>query len=268
MKNKKLTNKDYWDDIYQRNFYILNTLSNFRWLQSYYHFVFQKILSRYIDLSRHKNVLEVGCAPGNYLVKLNRFFSLTPFGVEYAEKGYQETIQNFERNKLPGSNIFLMDFFSENFQKQNYERYDLVFSAGFIEHFSDPRSVILKQLDLTKKGGLLICLIPNVRYLNEWISPRDIVSLHNQSIMERSNFRKIFLTIPKTSVLYCEYFGGVFNFGMLNMKNYFLKLLVIFLLIIQRFTLDLLQKIVFILFQKDFTSRYTSPSLLCILRKE
>jgi SAM-dependent methyltransferase len=268
MENRKLTKRDYWESIYQKNFHILNILSNFRWLQSYYHFIFQKILTRYIDPMRHKNVLEIGCAPGNYLVKLHQFFSLTPFGVEYAEKGYAETLENFKKNDLPQGNIFLSDFFDENFQRKNYERYDMVFSAGFIEHFGYPHTVLVKQMHLLKKGGLLVCLIPNVRYLNEWLSPVEIIDIHNQEIMDITVFRSLFDGIPGANILYCNYFGGIFNVGVLNMRHAFLKRIVFLSLILQRITFDFLQKFIFIVFRRDIVLRYTSPSLICILQKQ
>lgn len=267
MENQKLTGKEYWEDIYQQNFLLLNIVSNSRFFQSYYHFAFQNILSRFIKTPSHQSVIEIGCAPGNYLIKFHRFFGLVPFGVEYAPKGFYETVQNFQRNGLPEKNIILADFFDEQFQKENCEKYDIVFSAGFIEHFSDPLDVLKKQFNLIRPGGLLICLIPNVKYINEWLTSKDLVALHNQEIMNESILGELSAHIPGATILYNSYFGGIFNFGLLNIQNYLGRKIVKFLLIVQRLTLDNLEKIWFVLFHKDCVSRYSSPSLLCILEK-
>lgn len=268
MENKKLTGKEYWEGMYQQNFRLLNAISNGRLFQSYYHFAFRNILTRFIKVQRHQSVIEIGCAPGNYLIKFYRFFGLTPFGVEYAPKGFQETIQNFQRNGLPEKNIILADFFDERFQKENTEKYDIVFSAGFIEHFSDPLDVLKKQIQLIRPGGLLICLIPNVKYVNEWLSSKELVALHNQSIMSEKAMRELCIQIPGTTLLYNNYFGGIFNFGLLNIENSLGRKIVFLLFIVQRFTLDMVEKAWFILSRKDCISQYSSPSLLCIIEKK
>jgi hypothetical protein len=123
-------------------------------------------------------------------------------------------------------------------------------------------------MHLLKKGGLLVCLIPNVRYLNEWLSPVEIIDIHNQEIMDITVFRSLFDGIPGANILYCNYFGGIFNVGVLNMRHAFLKRIVFLSLILQRITFDFLQKFIFIVFRRDIVLRYTSPSLICILQKQ
>lgn len=268
MENKKLTGLKYWDNMYQQNFRFLNTLSNSLFFQSYYHFVFRKVLSRFIKNSNHKSVIEIGCAPGNYLIKFNRFFGLVPYGVEYAPSGFEETIQNFRYNSLPVENVILADFFDKEFQRKNREQYDIVFSAGFIEHFSDPLDVLTKQVDLIRSGGILICLIPNVKYINEWFSSRELVALHNQEIMTDIALQNLAAQVPGTSIRYNSYFGGIFNFGLLNIRNPLGRKIIFLLFIIQRFTLDIFEKGWFLFFRRDCTSKYSSPSLLCILEKK
>ena len=41
------------------------------------------------------------------------------------------------------------------------EYFDVVFSAGVVEHFTDPTEVIRIHLELMKNGGFLIIMMPN-----------------------------------------------------------------------------------------------------------
>jgi len=41
--------------------------------------------------------------------------------------------------------------------------FDIVFSMGFIEHFSDLDSIVGKHVELLKKHGILLLGVPNYR---------------------------------------------------------------------------------------------------------
>lgn len=261
---KSFAEKKYWKDIYQKDYDWINAISNLKLMQSYYYFALMKILRRYISRDL-ETVLEVGCAPGNYLVKFAREFQLEPFGVEYAEEGYRATVKNFERYGLPVRNIVLADFFNPEFLGDHQGSYGVVFSAGFIEHFENPRKIIEQQLSLLKKDGILVCLIPNVRYINELFSSQEIIDIHNQEIMSIPAFQELF--VGQGEILYCDYFGGPINFGLYKSRGILLKILHLGVYAFQRVFLDTLSKTLFLFFQKDPVNRYASPSLLCVMRR-
>lgn len=261
-----LVEKKHWDDIYTGNFNFSSRVSNSKLFQSYYHFALFSIISRFLRKDEIKSVIEVGCAPGNYLVKFKKYFGLVAYGLEYSKKGYQKTVKNLEKYGIPSENIFLNDFFDDDFLAKNKEKYDVAFSTGFIEHFDHPEDVVLRHGDLIRPGGLVICLIPNKRYLNAFFTSKKSLALHNREIMSKKELGNIF---KKSSflVLYCNYFGGIFNVGLFQAKNPIVKIVHNIVFIFQRIFLDILQKIYFKLTRKDLVSKFSSPSLICIAKK-
>jgi 2-polyprenyl-3-methyl-5-hydroxy-6-metoxy-1,4-benzoquinol methylase len=168
------------------------------------HHVWNVLLPRY--LKTKGKLLEVGCAPGRYLISLNRQFGLEPYGVDYEQTGVDETRRNFERAKLDTSNIIHADFFSPQFQKKYRESFDVVFSNGFIEHFPNPKEVVRLHSDLVKPGGQLIVMIPALRginYLIERLVNIDVLRIHNTEIMTRKTFAELF---PQGE--YCGHYGS------------------------------------------------------------
>ena len=266
MNKTNLSEKTHWQSIHQRNDNLINIPSNLKILQGYYHFALFKIIKKFWNKD-YNNFLEIGCAPGNYLVKFKKTFKIDAFGVEYEKEGYLKTIQNVSQYGIPEKNIVLADFFDSNFLQSNYEKFNIVFSAGFIEHFQDPKEIIKKQASLLAKNGLLICIIPNARYAIEFLSDKKTISLHNQSIMNPKAFRDFF-DVESFEIEYCNYFGGLFNFGIFGQKKFISKIIFKSLFVIQRLILDNLEKIYFMIIGRDLTCKYTSPSLLCIAIKK
>jgi len=108
-------------------------------------------------------LLEVGSAPGFRLVEMNRRLGYIPYGVEYSAPGVGINRRTFAANGLDPALVIHADFFSEEFQENFREHFDVVTSYGFIEHFSDAAVVVRKHQALLKKGGRLLVVIPNLR---------------------------------------------------------------------------------------------------------
>ncbi len=266
MINKKKSKKEHWQKIHRKNNYLINAISNFKVLQGYCHFVLSKIVNRFWS-KNYKNFIEIGCAPGNYLIKFKKYFNIDVFGVEYSEEGYHKTLENIKNYGISASNIALDDFFNSNFLENNKEKYNIVFSSGFIEHFDNPDYVIEKQKLLLKSSGLIICIIPNVKFINKLLAGNKLLEIHNQKIMDIKTYKSIFEKC-NLKIEYCDYFGGLINFGLFGNKKGTSKAIFAFLFFIQRLFIDNIQKIIFLLTKKDLTSKFTSPSLICIARKK
>lgn len=101
------------------------------------------------------------------------------------------------------------DFFSDDFQSDFRECFDIVISRGFIEHFKDVNWAIKKHLNLLAKGGCLIVNIPNLRGISftmTWIFNRPGMSRHNLAIMRKGEFLKLFRK-EGLSCTFCDYYG-------------------------------------------------------------
>ena len=86
-------------------------------------------------------------------------------GVEYLDIACRKTEENFRLNEIEKFHLFQHDFFSFNTK----EKYDLVSSFGFIEHFDNTEEVFAKHCDLVNDNGYLVIGLPNLRGINHII---------------------------------------------------------------------------------------------------
>jgi len=150
MSEAPLTDRLLWDEEWAGR-----RTRDFNPKRNYLHHIQDKLLSGKLSPG-NKELLEVGCGSGKYLVHFAREFGYTVSGIDFSLKGTEMARRKLEEDGVE-ANIVHSDFFTYDFEK----RYDVVFSAGFIEHFSDTRAVVEKMIGLTKVGGVLIATIPN-----------------------------------------------------------------------------------------------------------
>ena len=95
------------------------------------------IYNNFLPKIKDAKILDVGCVPGNNLIKFHKKFGFDPYGVDYSEIGVEKNKENFISNNLNLNNIICIDFFSNSFKNQYKKFFDIVFSGGFIfRHFS------------------------------------------------------------------------------------------------------------------------------------
>ncbi len=238
------------------------------YMRSYDDYLLWDVLyPKYMPRAKNTKVLEIGSAPGNYLVRLSKTFGFIPFGVEYSESGVELNRRKFISNNIDPDHVIQSDFFSKRFHEQYAGYFDIVVSRGFIEHFTDTQDVIEKHLNLLAGGGYLFITVPNYRginYILQWIFNRKILGLHRLDIMEKERFLKLFQE-KNLSVLHCDYWG-TFNFGLFNSRKDSL------LRLIHRSCeyVQLLLNVVFrALFRdKEMRIRFSSPHLIFIGQKK
>ena len=284
----KLTEKAYWNSLYEPKVLEQERRSSKRHLRllikrilvatfggkalEYRHsyadyLLWNVIYKKYMPKAKGAKVLEIGSAPGWHLVRLNQTFGFTPYGVEYSESGVESNRKIFTLHNINPDNVIHTDFFSDKFHKQYKGYFDIVISRGFIEHFTDIEGVIEKHTNLLTEGGYLIVSIPNLRganYILTWLFHRELIPMHNLSIMRKGEFSKLF-DKEGLLTLFCDYYG-TFDFGMFDTKrNSPMRFVLAFC---QRLQLAL--NVVFRLLFKDkgAKSRLFSPALIFIGVKE
>jgi SAM-dependent methyltransferase len=127
-------------------------------------------------------VLEIGCAPGKWLVFLAREIGLKPSGIEYTSAGMKATLRNFDMLGVESGFVRDGDFF----QIEPQPRFDVVISLGFIEHFLEIESVFRRHLEWLKPGGTLVIGVPNFRGIYgpiQAVLDKTILDKHNLKIM-------------------------------------------------------------------------------------
>ena len=277
---KKLTDKDYWESIYEvqsesssRIKLLLRKLAstsffNFFFRAYYDYLLWDHVFPESIEsLHSGQLVIEIGSAPGDFLVRFSKRFGFTPFGIEYTTYGASQNRKAFINNDLNPNNVIEQDFFSDEFIFQNKEKFDLVISRGFIEHFENLDDVIRRHVELIKPGGLLIVLIPNLRGIY-WLWTRifnpEQLKLHNLEIMKLDSFSRLF-ELDNISSLKCSYFG-TFGFWLFTApkESKFVNFIIRLLLILQLF-LNFIFRVFF--GKKGFETSMFSPNLIYIGRK-
>jgi SAM-dependent methyltransferase len=270
----RLADKTYWDGIYgSRSTAKSNRpasraqgksiLSN-GILRSYADcLLWDAILPKYLPRQRDIKVLEVGSAPGHNLVRLHQTFGYFPYGVDYSDSGVRINREVFEQHNLPKENVIHADFLSEEFHSRFKGFFEIVSSAGFIEHFNDVVPIIEGHLDLLAPGGYLVVSVPNLRGLNGSLQrffDKSLLPIHNLHIMEKSCFSKLFERddlIP----LFCNYYG-LFNFNLFIAKKGSIRWFLLAFCKVQQLLLNLVFRLLF--GKRGCESKTFSPYLLFI----
>ncbi len=226
---------------------------------------FYAICKNHLPKSYGFKLLEVGSAPGSFLVQFSRVFGCEPFGIEYTEAGMKVNREIFKKNKLDPDNIFFTNFFSDDFQSAHRDSFDVVMSRGFIEHFNDVSSVIKSHKNLAAKDGICLISLPNLNGINYFLAnffKKDIIKIHNLSIMDKIVLQDI-CERNGLKTLYCNYYG-MFDFNLFS-SSYGLKSTILDLCHNSQGILNLF----FNCFCKNRTleSKYYSPYLLYIGKK-
>ncbi|WP_299062898.1 class I SAM-dependent methyltransferase [uncultured Polaribacter sp.] len=97
------------------------------------------------------NVLEVGCAQGAFIKKINTLFNLNKtVGLELNESAVSKS-KKWE----------ILNQTVQSFSKKNKDEFDLVCSYQVLEHIAEVKSFLQAKIDCLKVGGKLIISVPN-----------------------------------------------------------------------------------------------------------
>ena len=195
------------------------------------------VFDRYLPAIPGLKVLEIGGAPGPYLIYLAKRFGYQAYSLDYSSVGNHRTEENFRAAGIP-VNIIERDLFAPNV-REGLPAFDIVYSLGFIEHFDDLRLVIKKHLELVKPGGLLLLGVPNLTGIYGAVlrlTAPDLVAVHNTNTMYLENWRAFEKGAPMVPV-FKGYVGGFEPFGLKRLErktlltrliNFFVKVLIVF----------------------------------------
>ncbi|MHB8099935.1 MAG: class I SAM-dependent methyltransferase [Sulfuricurvum sp.] len=179
-----------------------------------------------------QNAAEIGCAPGKWLVFLNKELGYKVYGYEYLEPAAQKTKENLLANNIDESmfTIKVEDFVQNDLK----DKFNLVLSLGFIEHFDNYPEILQKHYLITEKGGYIVVGIPNYRGITYLIQQfidnfgdSDIIKNHNLNVMNLSTF-KTFGATHELKNIFLGYIGG-FERGLFTtngIKNPIVRILI------------------------------------------
>ncbi len=254
----ELTKKKFWEDFWKH--ITLPQIVNYNFNNDR---AIANAIKKFIPRDHLKlKAVEIGCAPGKWLIFFNKELDYLIDGYEYIPLAAQRTVENIRLNDIPDTQflIYNKDFFKTEIPT----RYDIVFSLGFIEHFQNFDEIMKKQVSILKKGGYLILGVPNFRGVNYFIQKfidsylnDPILPNHNLSVMKRRTLKEL-ARRNQLKILFNDYIGGfepeLFNYNKISPK-------------LIRFIINYLIRVLSILFKK-INIRLTSGYLLAIYRKE
>jgi len=218
---KSLVDKERWDILYKKtqgsspcstkkaNWAVKGLRKYFCPYSDY--LLWNAIFSKYLPKNKNAKALEVGSAPGDFLVRLHQTYGFIPYGVEYSEPGVIQNKNLFHSYNIDADNVIHADFFDDKFQERYKEHFDIVISRGFIEHFNDLENVIDKHVNLLAGGGRLIVSIPNLNRSSFYgtcaaLFHKERLEMHNLDIMSKDAFTRLF-DKKELLNLFCDYYG-------------------------------------------------------------
>jgi SAM-dependent methyltransferase len=166
-----------------------------------------QVINRYLPEKEGLSILEIGGAPGQWLAYFAKKYRYTIHALDYSKIGCEKIRENFDLLDLDAT-IYNRDIFSDDLS--DLPRFDVVYSLGFIEHFSDLDLVVERHLALLKDGGILMLGVPNFLGISEPVLRRlapHTISMHNLLTMDIDNWRP-FEEKYHLDVLFRDYTGG------------------------------------------------------------
>ena len=164
-----------------------------------------KLIEKFIpEANNNEQAFELGCFPGRFLV-------------EIGQKGYilngcdlAPQILSTLENWCLKNNCQVNHFCNAPYLDFVNNKYDLVASFGFIEHFDNYEEVFLQQCNMVKDEGILLVQFPNFRgfvqkFLHKWFD-RDNLNNHVIFSMNLKRYRDILP--PDFEIIYCAYYGN------------------------------------------------------------
>lgn len=209
MVSNKLTTNKYWDACYEQSDLTMPIIINTDREMSFVEI--DAYFKNNIPKNKHFKFIEIGCAPGGWMHYFHKNFGYNVEGIEYTSSGARLTENNLNMLDIEAA-VYNEDLFDNKLVKDSY---DVVFSAGFIEHFDNPALVIEKHVELLKKGGYLILKVPNFRGFNEFfqkITNNNLLNIHNLDIMNLKYFEDI-SSKHNLEIVDISYIGKI-NFGL------------------------------------------------------
>lgn len=105
-----------------------------------------------------QRLIEVGCAHSYMLPYFARYFGFEASGLERSTAGCETARWMLNREKVDGK-VYCGDLFELPDKLQG--NFDVVYSAGLVEHFNEPATCVQAMSRLLKAGGMMVTVIPN-----------------------------------------------------------------------------------------------------------
>ncbi len=261
---EKLSDLSYWDEVLKSA-----KLPRINSKKNYLYSVTMKYVDPALKDTGIKTFFEVGCGSSGWLPYFSKQYQFIVSGLDYSEIGCELARKNLTLQDVIYGEILCKDFFTPD--PTEGKHYDAVFSYGVIEHFSDPVRVVGIFNSFLNDGGIMITLVPNlagvIGKLTKYFVP-EVYKIHNVINTEllKSYHLQNGMKIIKNG------YAGIFAFNVMpwiKSKHWLFKEGTrrrIFFLFLLRGADRVMGKL-FKLLPFDFPTRFFSPYVICIAKK-
>jgi SAM-dependent methyltransferase len=182
-----LWDADHWNPRYQRAAlpYVLSP-------RSYIFRQRDEIYKQHLPRGGGRHLLEVGAAPGDWMVYFYWELGLRPTGIDLSPVGAEIARRKLCHFGVPGR-VICADFLAHDFGE---ERFDVIFFQGSLEHFADPIAPLRRAAALCREGGMIFAQIPcfGRRHINHrlgaWLGKQALSEHH---LRDEGDLRRAFL---------------------------------------------------------------------------
>lgn len=129
---------------------------------------------------RGARLIEIGCGGSLWLPFFGRHLGCKVWGIDYSADGVRLCQEYLACEDVQG-NIILGNLFDTLDIPLDY--FDVVWSAGFIEHFQDISAVVERLSQYARPGGKIITSVPNLDGLIGWLHQIADPELYSQHVV-------------------------------------------------------------------------------------
>jgi 2-polyprenyl-3-methyl-5-hydroxy-6-metoxy-1,4-benzoquinol methylase len=176
-----LAGRDHWDEVYGT---VGAITSGWRPAQ-YETLLLERLLLSSIRDAGARTVLEIGCGSSVWLPHLAREGQVTVAGLDYSPRGCELARKRLAAEGVAGT-IYCGDLFTAS--AGDIGQYDLLFSLGVVEHFTDLPGVVRALARFVKPGGRLLTEVPHlwtrggiwsIHGLLSWLWQPELLAKHH-----------------------------------------------------------------------------------------
>ncbi len=109
-------------------------------------------------------IFELGCG-GSHLLARCALLGWEVGGIDFNADGLELIRSYLSKRNYKNTNLVCGDIFTYD-TSQFENEYNIMISFGFLEHFKDPQSILLKWKKILHRDGIVISCIPNLFSIN------------------------------------------------------------------------------------------------------
>ncbi|NLO92278.1 MAG: methyltransferase domain-containing protein [Elusimicrobia bacterium] len=160
----------------------------------------------FLEQKRGGALLEAGCGASAWLPYFAGTCGMRVSGLDYSPSGCELAKKNLELQGMAAEAVYCADVF----EFSPPHAYDVVFSYGVIEHFTDYRRLLSRMAGWLAPGGVLLTLVPNMGGASGWLNRLAVPDVFDMHVrLDRAELGSAH-SDTGLKLLRCDY-AGVFS---------------------------------------------------------